>query len=103
MHRHNKVILISSYVESQVVQSDAQSEYSTAPLISGNAKPQEESFGAKAKRFWKEVKEEDRQRREERIQHVSSADATNITGHGENGPKSNAKDGKGDKRMGVAA
>jgi hypothetical protein len=78
----------------------AQSERSTTVVLdNGNATSEHAGgLGAKAKEMWQNLKNEDKTRKEESILHVTPAEATKITGHGEDGPKSNVKDGKGDKR-----
>ena len=80
--------------------NDTQSERSTTTLLDNDKATNEHAggLGAKAKEVWQSLKDEDRTRREERIQHVSPAEATRITGHGEDGPKSNVQYGQGDKR-----
>lgn len=81
----------------EYVTSDAKSERSTAALL-GRSKV---IVGSKAKVLWKKLKEEDAERKTN-IQYVTSEEATAITGHGEDSPKSNTKDGKGDKRIATA-
>ena len=81
----------------EIVASDEKSERSTAALLDCS----KETVGSKAKALWKQLKEEN-QARKTSIQYVTPEEATAITGHGENGPKSNTKDGKGDKRIAAA-
>ncbi|KAH9872665.1 hypothetical protein J1614_005059 [Plenodomus biglobosus] len=81
----------------EIVTNDAKSEESTIALVD----PCDQTFQTKAKDLWKKLKEEIAERKTT-IQYVTSAEATAITGHGENGPKSNAKGRKGDKRIASA-
>jgi hypothetical protein len=81
------------------VKSDAQSERSTTALLSGS----NETVGTKAKALWKKLKEEDAERKQSNIQHVTHQEATTITGHGENVPGAGTKHGKGDKRIATTA
>jgi hypothetical protein len=75
---------------------DSKSENSTAALLNGY---KEETVVDKAKALWKNLKEDNEERKQNNIQHVTTNEATAITGHGENAPESDAKKGKGDKRM----
>lgn len=78
--------------------SDSASERSSAPLLGGCTK----TVGQKAKLLWKNLKEENEQRKTEALHHVTSEEATAITGHGEGGSKSNTQDRKGDKKIAAA-
>jgi hypothetical protein len=71
----------------------------TAPLDHVGPKHQQ-SLGGQAQTLWQKLKDEDKERKETRIQHVSHADAAKITGHGEDDPNSNvrANEGNGGKR-----
>jgi hypothetical protein len=80
--------------------SDAASERSSAPLLGGSE--EKETVGGRAKQFFHKLKEENENRKKATIQHVTKEEATAITGHGEGGPRSNSKEGKGDGRV-VAA
>lgn len=83
---------------SQLPVNHTQSEQSTTALLAHDHAEHQRGLGAKANKLWQSLKDEDKVRKEGRIQHVSPEEATRITGYGENGPKSNLKDGKGDKR-----
>jgi hypothetical protein len=75
---------------------DSKSESLKAALLNGH---KEETVVNKAKALWKNLKEENDDRKQNNIQHVTTKEATAITGHGGDGPESDAKKGKGDKRM----
>lgn len=77
--------------------NDGKSQHSTTGLLGSS----QELFSSKAKALWKKLREEDAERKTN-VQHVTFQEATAITGHGENGARSNAKDGKGDKRLAAA-
>lgn len=88
-------------IEPEVVIRDTQSERSSTALLhddDDNNAGRGRSLGEQAKEVWQKLKDEEKERKDQRVQHVSHADATKMTGYGEDGPKSNAKDGKGDTR-----
>jgi hypothetical protein len=81
----------------ELVTNDATSERSTTALLGHS----EHTVGSRAKALWRTLRAENAERKTN-IQHVTPKEATAITGYGENGPKSNVKDGKGDKRTAAA-
>jgi hypothetical protein len=87
-------------IEPEAAIHDTQSaQISTASLDHASSKHQQ-GLGEQAKNLWQKLKDEDKERKEIQIQHVSHADATKITGHGEDGSNTNRQvnEGKGDKR-----
>lgn len=77
----------------ELITNGAKSERSTTALLGRS----EQTVGSRAKALWRTLKQENAERKTN-IQHVTPKEATAITGYGENGSKSNVKDGKGDKR-----
>lgn len=67
-----------------------------APVLKSSKEEARE--GAETKSLFQKLKEESRERKEQRAQHVTHDEATRITGYGEGGVKSNKSNGKGDKR-----
>ena len=75
----------------KIITSDEKSEHSMAALLSGS----KETVGSKARTLWKQLKEENKARKTN-VRHVTSKEATAITGYGDNSSKSDNKAGKGD-------
>jgi hypothetical protein len=87
-------------VEPEVIIRHTQSAQSSTSPLDHTSSEHQQGLSEKAKNLWRKLKDEDMERRENRIQHISHADATKVTGHGEDGPNSNVhvNEGKGDKR-----
>jgi hypothetical protein len=90
------------------VNSDTASEFSTAPstapLLSPTHQTAKATPSTSLKDKWRNLKEEDKKRKEEQIVHVTEEEATKITGYGKDGgPKTRREEeegkGKGDKRL----
>jgi hypothetical protein len=87
-------------IEPGVVICHTGSAQSSATPLDHTSSEHQQGLSEQAKNLWRKLKDEDHERKENRIQHISHADATKITGHGEDGPNSNVgvNEGKGDKR-----
>lgn len=81
----------------KIIANETKPDGSTTSLLDHETLSARRNPGGQAKEIWQKLKDDDKQRKE-RVQHVSHADATAITGYGEDAQKKDNKGSKGDTR-----
>lgn len=73
-------LLSHSLMEPEVDVRGVQSEQSSTALHDHRGPNDEHSLGKQAKVLWQKLKDEDEERKEGKVKHVSQAEATKISG-----------------------